>query len=113
MTVPRYSSNDMNTTQHTTRRFRRVDLIGVLGLALALVAATLFKSGAEYLPVWLLFLTVPALWCIGFALLACWAFLRVLASAEPTPTTSRSFCWLAWRAWNDSRQKHPGDTSYE
>ena len=73
----------MNITQHTTNRFRKIDLLAFAGAMTLSGGWALFTFGPDYprfLPLWML---APLLWWLGCGLLIAWALIRMLVSVAP------------------------------
>jgi hypothetical protein len=61
---------------------RRMDTLGILGLAMLVAGAVTFLSGSASVPMWVAWLVGPLLWYMGFAVVIAWLAYRLLAPAQ-------------------------------
>jgi len=85
----------MKLTQHTTKGFRKIDLLAFAGTMAISGGWALFTFGPDYprfLPLWML---APLLWWLGCGLLIAWALIRMLVSvATSDGDESKTRQWL-------------------
>ena len=72
---------------------RRVDLLGITGVAMLLGGLVMFLSEGSYLPLWVTWIVGPLLWYLGFAVMLVWGYQQFFGQAvqekAPEPTPSR------------------------
>lgn len=70
---------------------RRVDFLGITGVAMLLGGLVMFLSEGSLLPLWVTWIVGPLLWYFGFAVMLVWGYQQFFGHAaqekapEPTP----------------------------
>jgi hypothetical protein len=56
---------------------RRIDWMGVAGMAMLLIGAVVFLGNNSYVPLWVAWTVGPLFWYLGFAVTLVWGFCRM------------------------------------
>ena len=73
---------------------KRVDALGLTGVAMLLGGATTFLSNDSFLPLWITWIVGPLFWYLGFAVMLVWGyqhFFGPAASQETEPQITIRF----------------------
>lgn len=70
---------------------RRIDMLGITGVAMLTGGVVIFLSDGSFLPLWATWIIGPLLWYLGFAVMLVWGYQQFFGQAaqanapEPTP----------------------------
>lgn len=60
---------------------RRVDVLGITGVALLMGGLAMFLSEGQSLPLWITWIVGPLFWYLGFAVMLVWGYQQFFAQA--------------------------------
>ena len=65
---------------------RRVDVLGISGVALLMGGVAMFMSEGSSLPLWITWTVGPLCWYLGFAVMLVWGYQQFFGQAAPEKT---------------------------